>query len=391
MRAILALFATLLLAAPLRAEMLPVSDWFALSEEAARNWIATELDDRRVRIQPVKAGHGPARSVLVLYPRQSSAYDTAMSRMLEYFRQRGDNIIFEAFNFKRRDHRGRAALALAEKSDSDLILAMGSDSVAWLHAHYRGGAIPVVSVCAKDPVELGQIAHYESGSQTNFAFTSLNMSVDVQLAYIRKLLPGLRTLAVLVDSDNQSAVQTQSRPLIAAAEREGLRAIEVAVRDPEQAGYELRELVPAALERMRETDPTLTHSALWITGSTSVFQEIAIINQAAGRLPVLSAVPDIVRPGKDSAVISIGVSFESNAYLAAVYAGHVLDGTARPGELPVGIVTPPDIAISFERARAIGLKIPFDFFERAGTVIDPEGRLVRQGGKRILPLQAAAR
>ncbi len=57
-----------------------------------------------------------------------------------------------------------------------------------------------------------------------------------------------------------------------------------------------------------------------MTGSTSVFREIATINAHAGRAAVLSAVPDVVRGGDDSAVLSIGISFESNAHVAAVYA-----------------------------------------------------------------------
>lgn len=91
-------------------------------------------------------------------------------------------------------------------------------------------------------------------------------------------------------------------------------------------------------------------------------------------------VPEIVRAGDDTAVMSVGVSFESNAHLAAIYGVDVLTGRARPGELKVGIVSPPDIAISFRKARAIGLKIPFAFFEAATYIYDYDGRPVRDNG-----------
>ena len=77
------------------------------------------------------------------------------------------------------------------------------------------------------------------------------------------------------------------------------------------------------------------------------------------------------------AVLSIGISFESNAHLAAVYASDILMGGKKAGELRVGIVSPPDIAINFRKAREIGMKIPFAFFESAGTVYDYDGRRVR--------------
>ena len=119
-----------------------------------------------------------------------------------------------------------------------------------------------------------------------------------------------------------------------------------------------------------------------------VFREIATINENADRVPVLSVVPDVVMPGSDSAVLSIGISFESNAHLAAIYGADVLQGRVNVGDLNVGIVSPPDIAINFLKAREIGLEIPFSFFESASFVYDYEGRIVRNNGK---PVTATAR
>ena len=84
----------------------------------------------------------------------------------------------------------------------------------------------------------------------------------------------------------------------------------------------------------------------------------------------------IVKAGNDSAVMSIGISFESNAHLAAIYGADVLAGTRKAGELPVGIVSPPDIAINFRKAREIGLNIPFNFVESASKLYDYDGNEV---------------
>ena len=138
-------------------------------------------------------------------------------------------------------------------------------------------------------------------------------------------------------------------------------------------------------ELMRTNDPTLANSVLWITGSTSVFREIETINAAADAVPVISAVPEVVQPGLVSAVLSIGISFESNAHLAAVYGADVLQGRAKAGDLKVGIVSPPDIAINFGRARQIGMRVPFSFFEGASFIYDYSGRVVRNGGRAALP------
>jgi putative ABC transport system substrate-binding protein len=253
---------------------------------------------------------------------------------------------------------------------------MGSESTAWLYDNYQGGAIPVVSVCSKDPVQLGQMKDYASGSKSNFAFTSLNVPVDVQMAYVRELNPDLKNLAVLVDSRNISAVQTQAEPIANYARQRGIQVIWAAVQNPAKAREELAQIVREAVQTMRKSDPDLSKSLFWVTGSTSVFLEIRTINENSDRVPVISVVPEIVRSGTDTAVIGIGISFESNAHLAAIYGFDILTGK-KAGDLKVGVVSPPDIAISFMKAREIGLRVPFSFFESASFIYDYDGRPVR--------------
>jgi putative ABC transport system substrate-binding protein len=223
---------------------------------------------------------------------------------------------------------------------------------------------------------------YESGSGNNFAFTSLNMVADAQLAYIINLKPNLKNLAILVDSKNISAVQTQAEPIANYVKEKGVNVIWGSVQNPAKAREELAKIIPDAVAAMRKTDPDLTKSLFWITGSTSVFREIKTINQHADRVPVVSVVPEIVTEGMDTAVLAVGVSFESNARLAAIYGAQILNG-AKPGELKVGLVSPPDVAISFLKAREIGMRVPFSFFEIASFVYDYKGAVVRTAVQKI--------
>lgn len=364
-------------------------DWFRPGPQAKENWVFADIpgDPHQLIIRqraPLKVAKGPLRRIFVLFPRASSAYDVAMTKILQVFADKHINAEFTIVNFDNDKSRGLKALSQAESND--LIFSMGSQSTAWLWEHYRGGAVPVVSVCSKDPVVLGQADSYKSGTGTNFAFTSLNMPIEVQMAYVLELKPGLKNLAVLVDSKNISAVQTQAEPITEYARGRGIRVLNVAVENPEQAAEELAVKVRRAVATMRKNDPTLNSSIFWITGSTAVFREIRAINESSDRVPVLSVVPEVVAPGDDSAVMSIGISFESNAHLAAIYGIDVLDGSAKVGELKVGIVSPPDIAINFRKAQEIALDVPFAFFESASLVYDYEGRLVRDHGKAVPPV-----
>jgi putative ABC transport system substrate-binding protein len=357
------------------------SAWFKHGDEILNSWTVSEVPDdpMRITIRP-RFNTEPDRRVLVLYPRPSSAYDVAITKMLQVFAEKEIAAEFTIVNFGNDDARGKAALAMAESSGYGLVFSMGSESTAWMYANYLGGKLPVVSVCSKDPVELGQVKDYESGSGTNFAYTSLNMQIEVQMAYIRELRPNLRNFAILVDGKNVSAMQTQAQPMAKLARQLGIQALEVVVNDPDNARGELQNLVPAAVRTMKKNDPGLVDSVFWVTGSTAVFKEIATINASSDRVPVISAVPEIVKPGDDSAAISIGISFESNAHLAAVYGADVLLGRVAAGDLRVGIVSPPDIAINFRKTREIGMAVPFRFFESASYIYDYEGRAVRTVG-----------
>lgn len=356
------------------------SEWFKYAPTITSEWIVTETTDPlRVALHR-KNPEGLTTKIYVLYPRPSSAYDTAITEILRVFAAKEINAELTVINFQVNDTLGKVALDEAQRDRADLIIAMGSESTDWLYKHYRDGPIPVVTVCSKDPVQLGQMKDYETGSKNNFAFTSLNVPVEVQMAYVEELRPKLKNLAILVDSKNISAVKTQAEPIADYAKQKGVQVIWGSIANPEKAREELAALIPSAVSTMRKTDSDLSESLFWVTGSTAVFREIHTINQYSDRVPVISVVPEIVTQGEDSAALAIGVGFESNAQLAAVYATRILGGV-KPGTLKVGVVSPPDIAISFLKAHQIGMRVPFGFFEIAGFIYDYQGRAVRTANK----------
>lgn len=362
-------------------------DWFKYADSALEKWNISETSDPdRVELvskRVAQARHQPQR-ILLVYPRLSSAYDIAITKILSVFEDKQLDVRITAAHYRNDEARGHRLVTEARTGAYDLVMTMGSEATAFFYDHFRGASTPVVTVCSKDPVVLGQSPGYNKGSGTNFAFTSLNMPIEVQMAYIAELKPKLRNIAVLVDSRNVSAIETQAKPVIDYARARNIRVLELAVQNPADARLELERMVRDATAAMSRNDPDLSNSIFWITGSTSVFREIATINAHAGRAAVISVVPDIVRGGDDSAVLSIGISFESNAHLAAVYAADVIRGRVRAGELSVGVVTPPDIAISFRKVRDIGMTVPLSFFEAASTIYDYDGKPVRIDGLSVV-------
>ena len=208
------------------AEPRPFSKWFKYSPDIEKSWdVANDPAQPMYASLRRKNATGSLKRVLVLYPRPSSAYDIAITEILRTFAAKEINTHFEVINFELNDARGKAALEAAEKNNVELVFAMGSESAAWLFENYKGGKLPVVTVCSKDPVQLGQMKDYDSGSGNNFAFTSLNVPVDVQMSYVNELRPELKNLAVLVDSKNISAVQTQAEPVAKYLKEKGAQVI----------------------------------------------------------------------------------------------------------------------------------------------------------------------
>ena len=353
----------------------PYAKWFGFTANVSAEWdVKGDADSNQVFISS-KEKRGPARRVLVLYPRKSSAYDIAITQILQVFAAKEINAELSVVNFELNDERGKNILRKAEADQVDLVFAMGSELVAWLYQNYKGGALPVVTVCSKDPVLLGQMKDYELGSGTNFAFTSLNVPIEVQMAYVAELRPTLKNIAILVDMKNISAVQTQAEPIAKFATKKGINVIWGSVRNPAKAREELEKIIPDAVKQMQSNDPGLNNSLFWITGSTSVFAEIPTINRYSGRVPVVSAVPEIVKAGPDTA-LGVGVSFESNGRLRRYLWCAGLEGS-QGRDIEGRSVSPPDMAVSFLKAREIGFRIPFNIFEIASFVYDYDGKPAR--------------
>lgn len=367
----------------------PVLDWLQYDALAKSEYTINENtgDTARHDIVPSwapAADRKAAKLVMLLIPKRSEiAYSTSVNTILQVFRQHGVPVRFAVWFYDEDEVVAQDALEWAYAQPVDLIMSVGSLATAYLYKHHTGNKIPAVTSASKDPVASGQVADAAAGSGTNIAYTSINVATDTLVAYLRRLVPGLTTIGVMFSRDNDSAIKTQAEPLHKAAASLGLSVIDISVANDKTAETELNEAIPQGLEAMRQVDPGLHKSVLLVTGSTPVYERIAQVNRHAGRVPVVSMLPDVVRPGRDSALLSIGVNQSSAVALAAVYAKDILLGLADPGKLPVGTVSPPDLAINFLVAERIGIRIPFSFFEAATFVYDPSGKAVIEFGQRV--------
>jgi putative ABC transport system substrate-binding protein len=362
-------------------------EWLELERKVKIIWEA-ELDEKNPAWMTIKSHNPliygmPTKQILVLIPKKSASYQLAVNTLLKVLSENKINARIKILYFNKDLAQAQTAIDFAQQQKMDLIFAIGSISVDFINKNYRGGQIPVVTSTNKDPVILGQLADYEHGSGTNIAFTSLNVPVNIQMQYLLELKPKLRTIGLMYSLDNEQTIATEVKPAKKAMAEHGIIAIDVPVKSAKTATSDLAQHIPAAIQIMQQHDPKLRESIFWITGSTAIFTHIKLINRFTGHIPVLTSISNVVTEGDDSALLAIGIDRRNNALLASLYAVKILTGIASPGELKLGIVTPPDLAINFRIARKIGLKIPFHFFESATFIYDYEGKAVRAFGQKV--------
>ena len=372
---------------PLAAASANIS-WMVFSDVNKHNWsgrIESHTPSRLyVKSNAEVAGSTP-KKILVIVAKKSGSYKLALNKLLEVFFQEKYAAEFEVVNIAGSETVGLALLTQAQSQGFDLVFTMGSEAAALVHKYYTNGPLPVVTSINKDPVTLGQVNSYTAGSGTNIATTTLNVPIDIQLNYLFQLNPKLKHVALLYNQNHKQVVATEVKPFRKAMIAQGIRVIDVTVESRDKAREQLEKSLPEAMDLLREIDPTLNNSLVWVTSSTAIFSNLDIVSQYSKGVALVSTNPNAVKAGGESAVVAIGIDRRNNAHLAAIYALRILRDKENPGDLEVGVVTPPDIALNFKVARELGLKIPFTFLEGASFVYDYHGELVRSFGQNVRP------
>ena len=142
-----------------------VASWLKVDSDVTEAWDAREISPDRVRFimadDVESADNSSSRAVdkkvLFIFPKKSSAYNTALSTSLKVFADHGLFPEVEVALMEKDTAKRMEVIAAAEASNVDLIFATGSSSAKFAYKNYWGGKIPVVTICAKDPVMLGQM------------------------------------------------------------------------------------------------------------------------------------------------------------------------------------------------------------------------------------------
>jgi putative ABC transport system substrate-binding protein len=217
--------------------------------------------------------------------------------------------------------------------------------------------IPIVFTTNTDPVAQGIVASLNRPSGNVTGVTGLGSElVPKRLELMHEIIPTATKFAVLVNPNNQAAMQDALLGAQEASRRLGLEFVTLNAGTETEIDAAFATAVQQRVAWLFANDGYLVGSRRDQIAALGLRYKLATISGTreavtAGVLISYSArVPDIYRP-------------------AGIYVGRILKGE-KPADLPVVQPTRFELVINLKTAKAIGLTIPETFLVRADEVIE---------------------
>jgi putative ABC transport system substrate-binding protein len=266
----------------------------------------------------------------------------------------GRNVIVE-YHWAENDNNRLSALAagLARRHVAVIVAATTSSALA---AKTATQTIPVVFRIGSDPVALGLVASLNrpTGNLTGVAVLSGDIAPK-RLALLHELVPGIGSIAMLVNPANPSYVQAETKDLQSAAHVLGVRMLVL------NGGTEND--IAAAFATLVEQQV----SALLISADSFFYAAPHQIISLAARYAIPTMFYDRASVAAGG-LLSYGDYFSASSRQVGLYAGRILKGE-KPADLPVVQPTKFDLVINLKTAKALGLTIPETLLATADEVI----------------------
>lgn len=241
---------------------------------------------------------------------------------------------------------GPGALARAHQVDARVLVTVGSLATSVALADPQ--ALPVIFSMVLYPEQSGFL---QPGRPVTGA--SLDVPPDVAFAYLQRLLPRLRRVAVLYNPQETSIVVEEARRAAAAR---GFELVTRIVEDPSGALAALRDVV-------RNAD------AVWTVADSHVFSPQTttplILEAVQHGVPVFGLSAGQVRAG---AVAALSCDNREVGRQAAQLAGKVLHGQ-KPGSLPITRPTQVALVLNLKIARHLDIAVSPELEAEAAEVV----------------------
>jgi putative tryptophan/tyrosine transport system substrate-binding protein len=237
-----------------------------------------------------------------------------------------------------------------------VIVAIGSTQAA-LAARAATRTIPIVFNVGSDPVEIGLVESLNrpGGNLTGVSLL-ISAIVSKRLQLLRELVPGAKSIALLVNPANPMLAADEIRELEAAAGVLGVQLLVLRASNSSEIETAFTKLIEQRAAALLVSSDT--------TFSNSRHQIVALAARLA--VPAMYQWREYVAAG---GLMSYGPDLTDAYRILGVYAGRILKGE-KAADLPVQQVTKIDLAVNMLTAKALGLAIPDTVLASANQVIE---------------------
>jgi putative tryptophan/tyrosine transport system substrate-binding protein len=250
-----------------------------------------------------------------------------------------------------------AALAADLVRRQVTVLVTAGSTPAVLAARAATTTLPIVFYIGGDPVQLGLVTSLSRPGGNLTGVVTLNVEVTPKrLQLLHELVPTATTVALLVNPNTPSLVETMTRELQAAAHTLGLQLLIVNA----SSEHELDAAFATLVEQ---------RAGALVIGTDALFNSL---NQQLAAMTLRHGVPAVYQYREFTAaggLMSYGTTVADTYRPLGIYTGRVLRGE-KPAELPVQQATRVELIINMRTAKALGLAVPLPLLGRADEVIE---------------------
>ena len=279
---------------------------------------------------------------LVEHPALDQAHQGFVDGLKEAGYEEGKNIEFDYQNAQ-----GEQAncITIAQKflnDKSDLILAIATPAAQ--DAANLIKDIPILVTAVTDP-ETAKLVEKNDAPNGNVSGTSNLTPVDEQMELLKKLVPNVKTVALMYNSSEQNSkfqIDMAKRKL----DEMGISYIEATITNPNDIQQVVQSIIGKAEAIYIPTDNMLA------SGMANV---IAVTEPA--KIPVICGEVDMLKSG---GLATYGISHYELGKLTSKQAVRILKGEAVPANMPIEYLQTPTLSINTNAAEKLGIIIPED-------------------------------
>jgi putative ABC transport system substrate-binding protein len=295
----------------------------------------------------------------MLNPASAKGYAQILRKFREGLKEvgyvEGENVVFE-YRWADNDVSRLPELAAdLVRRRVALIAATGGPASA-LAAKAATSTIPILFTVGGDPVRLGLVASLgrPGANLTGSNFFIFELGAK-RLEALRELVPGMSSLAVLVDPSNAEVTAGNLKEVEPAARAMGLQMRVLEARNNRE--------IDAAFATFAHERP----DALFVSsGPLFASRPVQVLLATRFGVPAVYPGPEHVHAG---GLMSYGASRAEAYRQVGIYAGRILKG-ASPADLPVMQSTKFELCINLQAARVLGLEVPPTLLAIADEVIE---------------------